>query len=83
MKEEGLVFVVRRVEADYIAPAKFDNELEIVPEIEKLTPARMVLRQSVLRHKTILFQAFVTIVAMDEAGKPQRLPAKIREIQPK
>lgn len=78
MKRDGLVFVVRRVEADYFSPAKYDDQLEIVTEITKLSAARMVMRQDVMRGETLLFQALVTIAMLNEAGKPQKLPANFR-----
>ena len=42
--DDGIVFAVRRVEADYLAPAHFDNELEVLTTTEAVTGARIVLR---------------------------------------
>lgn len=79
MKEnEGVVFAVRRVEADYLSPARFDDELEVETEVETLTGARLVLRQQVLRAGEVLFSALVTLVALGPGGTPQRLPAAFR-----
>ncbi len=78
MKKNGLVFVVRRVEADYLAPARFDDQLDVVTEITKTTPARMIMQQKVFRKETLLFQAFVTVAMLDDAGRPQKLPASFR-----
>lgn len=78
MKAEGLVFAVRRVEADYLKPAVFDDELIVVTEAVETTAARMVLRQEVRRGADTLFRALVTIVALTERGRPARLPAEIR-----
>lgn len=77
-EEEGLVFAVRRVEADYIAPAKFDDDLLVRTEIEAISGARLVMKQEVLRDDTLLFSAVVTIVTLTETGHPARLPAIIR-----
>ena len=73
-----IVFAVRRVEADYLAPARFDDELVVVTEVEKLTGARIVLAQDVLRGDAVLFRSQVTLVALTGAGIPARLPADIR-----
>ncbi|WP_375175238.1 tol-pal system-associated acyl-CoA thioesterase [Pseudooceanicola sp.] len=79
MKEEtGTVFAVRRVEADYLSPARFDDELEVQTSTEAVTGARIILRQDVLRDGEVLFTAHVTIVAIAETGHPARLPANIR-----
>ena len=78
MKVDGIVFAVRRVEADYIAPAHYDDELVVDTSVDKLTGARLVVRQVVRRADPVLFDALVTIVAIGAAGKPARLPAAIR-----
>ena len=74
-----IVFAVRRVEADYLAPARFDDELVVETDVEKLTGARIVLTQDVLRGDAVLFRSRVTLVALTGAGGPARLPANIRQ----
>ena len=78
MKADGLVFAVRRVEADYLSPARFDEELEVVTDLEQVSGARLVLDQKVLRGADVIFQAVVTLVLINEAGHPARMPANIR-----
>jgi acyl-CoA thioester hydrolase len=78
MKAAGLVFAVRRVEADYLAPARFDDMLEVATALEGLTPARIALRQTVRRGDTTLFDSRVILVCLAENGKPARIPADIR-----
>ncbi len=75
---EGIVFAVRRIEADYLAPARFDDALTVVTSPEQVTGARIVLNQTVRRDGQDLFIATVTLAALGETGQPVRLPAKIR-----
>jgi acyl-CoA thioester hydrolase len=76
--ERGIVFAVRRIEADYLAPARFDDLLEVETEVTSVTPARIVLAQRVLRDGRVLFVATVTLVALTDDGRPTRLPAELR-----
>lgn len=76
--DEGIVFAVRRVEADYLAPAKFDDDLTVETQVEAITGVRIVLNQTVKRGETVLFVSQVTLVALGETGQPARLPANIR-----
>ncbi len=78
MKAQGVVFAVRRVEADYIQPARFDDALDVHTALVKLTPARMIMAQKVLRGDDVLFTADVTIACIGAGGKPVRLPAELR-----
>ena len=74
---EGIVFAVRRVEADYLVPARFDDLLTVETRLLQLGGARIVLDQVVLRDDQVLFQARVTLVCLGPAGAA-RLPADIR-----
>lgn len=74
----GVVFAVRRVEADYLAPARFDDELVVETVTSHVTAARLVMDQVVKRGADTLFHAVVTVVCIGENGLPTRLPANIR-----
>ena len=76
-EEEGVVFAVRRVEADYLAPARFDDILEIRTELAEASGARVTLTQEVWRGERRLFAARVTLVAMDAGGRPRRIPSTL------
>lgn len=76
-EEEGLVFAVRRVEADYLSPARFDDLLEVRTAPVQATGARIVLAQDLWRGDHRLFAARVTLIAMDGRGKPRRIPARL------
>ena len=77
--ERGVVFAVRRVEANYIAPARFDDELQIATSVISQSPARLVLSQVITRDGAVIFSSEVTLVALSEGGKPARLPAELRQ----
>ncbi|WP_296423644.1 tol-pal system-associated acyl-CoA thioesterase [Yoonia sp.] len=78
MKAEGLVFAVRRVEADYLLPAKFDDQLIVETTMDEGSGVRLVVRQEVKRADVSLFVAIVTIVCIQANGAVARLPAAIR-----
>lgn len=75
---EGIVFAVRRVEADYLRPAKFADDLLVETRLQALGGARIVLEQVVLRGGERLFASIVTLVCLGEDGHAARLPAEMR-----
>ena len=77
-RDDGVVFAVRRVEADYHAPAKYDDEVVVTTTVKAVTGARLIVKQTVERGGDVLFSALVTIVAINEAGAPARLSAAFR-----
>jgi len=82
MKADGMVFAVRRVEADYLSPAHYDDQLRVETTMQPGSGARLVMRQDVKRGDTILFSAIVTIICMTTQGVVCRLPAVIRQAMP-
>ncbi|MEX0316634.1 MAG: tol-pal system-associated acyl-CoA thioesterase [Ruegeria sp.] len=80
MRDAGIVWVVRKIEAEYLATAKFDDELVIETEMTAISGARLTMAQLVRRGDTEVFRATVTAVCINAEGKPVRLPAEIRAL---
>ncbi len=78
--EKGIVFAVRRVEADYLRPARFDDLLRVETEAVSVSGARIELRQVVWRGQERLFTAAVTLVCLTDTGHPARIPAEVRAV---
>ncbi|KZY32374.1 thioesterase [Roseovarius sp. HI0049] len=79
MRDKGIVFAVRRVEADYLLPARYGDDLEVQTTTASVSGARLVMDQVVLRGGERLFEAQVTVACMNMAGQPVRLPAEVRK----
>ncbi len=74
-----VVFVVRRMEIDFLRPARIDDVLEVVTEPAEQTAAAFTLAQTVMRGDEQLVRARVQIVLVDETGRPQRLATALPE----
>jgi acyl-CoA thioester hydrolase len=77
--EEGLVFVVHRMEIDFKQPARMDDIVDILTLTEKAGGAKMVLSQEIRRGDSLLIAAKVVIAVINKHGRPRRLPATIAE----
>jgi len=77
MRRDGLVFAVARVEADYLQPARYDDQLEVETVLSDRSRVRFTMDQTVWRGATAMFRARVVIVCMDVSGRPKRLPEGI------
>lgn len=74
------VFVVRRVEADYLVPARFNDSLVVEARLFEQTRTSLVMDQRVLRGEELLLGARVTLVWVHEKTfKPARIPADVIE----
>ncbi len=74
---EGGAFVVRRMNCDFLRPARFDDILTIETSPGAASGARFELKQRVLRGDEVLFTADVTAVLIDGKGRPKRLTSEL------
>ena len=73
-KDYGIVFAVRKVEADYLKSAKFDELLLISTELQKKTRVRLNFSQEIYSGSDLIFRANLVIVPLSVAGKLVKLP---------
>ena len=76
--EAGVVFVVRRVEIDYLSPARFNDQIDVSVELQELGRASLSVEQTLTRGATRLVSAQVTLACVDAARfKPVKIPLPI------
>ena len=76
--EAGIVFVVRRVEIDYLSPARFNEQLEVSVRLHEMGRASLSVRQELMRGSARLAEAVVTLACVDAIRfKPVKIPEPI------
>ncbi|HEY9079001.1 tol-pal system-associated acyl-CoA thioesterase [Magnetovibrio sp.] len=78
--EEGLGFVVRHLDVDYIQPAKLDDLLEVHLSLTKVGGASMSGEQRIVRGGEDLVRIRIKLGCMKLSGGAGRLPEKIRNL---
>ncbi|MEE7457939.1 tol-pal system-associated acyl-CoA thioesterase [Methylorubrum populi] len=73
----GLVFVVRKMNLDYLKPARMDDLIEVHTRSSELRGASLHLAQEVRRGEEVLVRADV-VVACVRNGRAIRLPDSLR-----
>jgi len=80
MRDAGIVFAVRRVEIDYLRPARFDDALVVASQMDVAGRASLTFRQRLLRDDSLLADARVQVVCLDQAKfRPSGIPLVIRQ----
>lgn len=78
--QDGVIFVVRSMQIDYVQPARFNELLEVSSKLVELGRSRFVFDQALLRGHEILNRARVEVVCVADAHfKPTALPSMIRQ----
>ncbi len=76
--EEEAIFVVTKIEADYVSPAHFDDILTVDTRIKVVSPVRAYFYQNIFREEKVIFKAQVCVTCTSNSGKVLRLPEKIK-----
>ncbi len=71
---EKLVWVVRRLQIEFIAPARIDDVLEIETRVADISGARIAMGQRILSGGKLLIEAQVEAAIVNSEGKPRRFP---------
>ncbi len=76
---EPAAFVVRRMNLEFMRPARIDEVLEVTTRVEDMTAATLVLEQIVTRDGQPLCEAHVTVVLVSQSGRVLRLSQALRK----
>nr|WP_246476330.1 tol-pal system-associated acyl-CoA thioesterase [Roseibium litorale] len=73
----SLAFAVRRMEVEFLRPAKIDDVLEVQTTLVEARGARLSLRQEIRRDGELLSSADVFAAVINGHGRPARLPKEL------
>src|SRR5262245_52180088 len=76
---EASSFVVRKMDCDFVRPARIDDLLEVHTICVEASGARLVLGQRILKGETLIFAAKVTVALAGADGRPRRFPTAMAE----
>ena len=82
MEHAGVSLPVIEAHCEYSRPARYDDELEIRTEGRLLSPVRMEFTYQVrlAADQMVAASGRTVHAALDQNGRPCRLPARIREV---
>jgi acyl-CoA thioester hydrolase len=79
LSHDHLCFVVRKVEAEYLSPARLDDLVTIHTKITALGGASLEMQQKITKEHQLLVTLKVLVVAVNSVSmKPTRIPERLR-----
>ncbi len=75
----GGAYFVAEVNIKYRGPARLDDALLLLSEVEEVRAASCIIHQRVMRGEELLADATVTAAFLSSEGRPQRQPGAWRE----
>jgi acyl-CoA thioester hydrolase len=77
--QENEFFVVKSLEANYISPAVFGDELFIKTKLIEKKAASLTLHQEIIRDEKVIFEMDVKVVYLKNK-KPSKIPDEMFEV---
>lgn len=76
---QGVQFVVHRLEAQYHKSARLGEEVVIQSRVNMASPIRLLWEQKVVKNDQVLVTALISIACLDQRWRPLRLPKQITD----
>ena len=79
LEKFGVLLIVKSCNIKYEKPAKFEDTLKIISEIQSFTKTSFLMKQIILRDDKIISDAEVHLVSINKNGKPSKIPDELRK----
>lgn len=81
MEADGISLPVIQAHCEYQRPARYDDDIEVRTEGEMLSGVRMRFRYTIVKAAdgSVTAEGYTEHAAVDPAGRPCRLPGRIRQ----
>ncbi|MGZ8227480.1 MAG: tol-pal system-associated acyl-CoA thioesterase [Methylococcaceae bacterium] len=81
MIADGIIFVVRSVQVDYLSPARFNEQLQVSSDVTETKKASLTFEQIITRGDDVLCKGLIRIACLD-AGmmRPKAIPENLLEL---
>ncbi len=78
---EGVIFVVRAVQVDYLSPARFNEQINVSAEVLLAKKASLTFEQSITRGDDLLCKSIIRIACLDAVTmRPKVIPENLLEL---
>ncbi len=75
MINEGVIFVVRSIQVDYLSPARFNDQLQVSAKPGSAKKASLTFEQAVTRGDDVICQGNIRIASLDVVTmRPKAIP---------
>lgn len=80
LRDQGILFAVKRVNIDYHRPARFNQQLDVLSTITHMGRVSITFQQQVMHELSCLTEAEIKVVCLDaQQFRPRAIPDSIRE----
>jgi len=78
--DEGIIFVVRAVQVEFLIPARFNEQLQVSARVGQAKKASLIFEQQIKRGDEVLCEGSIRIACVDaKSMRPKAIPEKLLE----
>lgn len=77
LNSNDIYIVVKSCKIDFEKPVKFEEEIEVITEISKISPVRINLKQITKVNNSIRVSADIELAIINGHGKPKKMPEEL------
>ena len=79
LESYGVLLIVKSCYIEYKKPAKFEDKLDIISEVDSFTKTSFIMRQNILRNEELISIAEIHLVSVNKDGKPSKVPDELKQ----
>ena len=80
LKEYDRLFLVKKIDCDYIESCKLEDTLNVQSNILVLKNASFELEQNLLKQNKIIFRSKIVMVCVNSQGAPSKIPTELHSL---
>ena len=78
---EGIIFVVRSVQVDYLRSARFNDQVQVSAQVTLAKRASLIFEQLITRGDDVLCTSIIRIACLDaKSMRPKAIPENLLEL---
>ena len=80
LKDYDRLFVVRKIECDYIQSCKLEDDLNVNSKVLSVKKASFELEQNIYKENNLIFYSKILMVCVNAQGAPSKIPEKLHNL---
>ena len=80
LKDHDRLFLVKKIECDYIKSCKLEDQLIVKSNILSLKNVSFELEQNIYKQNNIIFKSKILMVCVNSQGAPSKIPDDLQRL---
>ena len=79
LEKHNILLIVKSCNIEYKKPARFEDILDVISEVNSFTKTSFIMKQNIFKDDKLISKADIHLVAVNNNGKPTKLPDELKQ----